>query len=109
MKDLRNELRKLEVELDIITEVSCSESEVEQYKKLKQNNEQLPKDIHETTDTLIMSTYCKSIRSDLTDDEIQRLLFFRQTIYLRSIKNMMTFFVILAVLSLVGTLIILMR
>jgi hypothetical protein len=50
--------------------------------------------------------FYRYIDTDLSEQEIKQLFLYRQTAYLRSIKNSMIFFVVLATISLIASLII---
>ena len=85
------------MELNIIQAEYCSEDEEKIFVKLEKEKQPLPEGIYVDNTN---RTHFRCIKTDVTEDEIKKLYLFRQTKYLRSIKNSMIFFVVLSIISL---------
>lgn len=96
MRDLREELEQMKFDLDIIQKEYCKEDEVKELKKMLKNKIPIPKDVINPE----MDTYYRYKISDFSEDEKKEYFMYKQIIYLRSIKNGIIFFVVLAVISL---------
>lgn len=102
MKDLREELREMRFDLDLTQKVYCNKEEEKRLRKMKKEKLPLPDDIKIDEHGF----FYRYIDTDLSEQEIKQLFLYRQTAYLRSIKNSMIFFVVLATISLIAWLII---
>ncbi len=102
MKDLRAELREMRFALDLTQKVYCNKDEEKSLRKMKKEKLPLPDDIKIDDDGF----FYRHIDTDLSEQEIEQLFSYRQITYLRSIKNSMLFFVILATISIIALLII---
>ncbi|UOO38517.1 hypothetical protein IZU99_04500 [Oscillospiraceae bacterium CM] len=100
MKNLRDELRQMRFELNLIQKVYSSKEEEKQYSKLKKEKQQLPEGVL-SDDT----GFYRYIESDLTREELESFFLYRQVLYLKSIRSSMLFFVVLTVISLFITLV----
>ena len=100
MKDLKKELRENMIELDFIQKQWCTKEEEKEIKMLRKEKKDLPEGIIQDTD----DSHFRWVESNLSNDEINHLLKLRQTLYLRTIKSCMIFFVVLAAISLICTL-----
>lgn len=94
---LKEELVDLENALGIIQYKPCSMKEDKEYKHMIKSGEKLPENI--IKDTNGTPGYYRVIKSDVTDIELDKLIKFRQTTYLKTIKNCVVFFTVLYVLS----------
>ena len=99
MKDLKKELFELRVELDIIQSVYCSKDEEKQIKELTKHKQLLPDDIHTESD----GTHFRFVNTDISKEDLDELLLYRQIKYLKTIKNSIIFFVVLTVISIICT------
>lgn len=98
MKDLRDELFQLKVEFGVIQQDYCTKDEEEHIKELIKNNQPIPDDIHTSRNG---STHFRYVNADISKEEQDELLVYRQTNYLKTIMNCMIFFVILALIPIV--------
>ena len=94
MKNLRKELFRMRLEFDIIQQVQCSNDEEKHIKHLIKTKHPLPDDIHYDND----GTYYRYVNSDISKEDMEELLLYRQLKYLKTIKNCMIFFVFLTIL-----------
>lgn len=101
MKDLKKELFRLRLEFDVIQQVYCSKDEEKQIKQLIKNKHKhpLPNDIHTNTD----GTHFRFVNSDMSREDMDELLLYKQLKYLKTIKNSMIFFVVLVIIPLICT------
>lgn len=98
MKNPREELARLKYELGIEEFVYCSPEEQEEFKKLRKENKPLPEGVKIDA---VNNFYRYETR--LTPEEIKELLLYRQTKYLRIIKNCVLYFTILSIVALILT------
>jgi hypothetical protein len=104
IKDLREELNQMSLDLSLTQKVYCSKEEVKKIKKMVRENISLPDDI------LMDDTgYFRYVDTDLTEEELNHLFLYRQLSYLYDIKNSMIFFVVLAIISLILAIIVVMK
>jgi len=99
MEDLRKELEELSFDLDITQQKFCSKEEEKELIKI--GKDKFPSDIK----TDINGDYFRYVRANLSENEIKELISYRQTKYLKSIKNSMLFFIVLSVVSILISLI----
>lgn len=104
MADLKKELRDSLFDLGILEKELCTSQENKEYRKMQKDNIPLPDGIYKSPETY---QYYRVKETDLTEEEIDRLLRYRRTLYLRSIKNSMIFFVALSVISVICLLLLL--
>jgi hypothetical protein len=100
MKDLHDELRQMKCELDLVQRVYCSKEEEKRYRRMAKEKQPLPDDVRSDE-----SGYFRYVETDLSGEELDKLLLYRQISYLRTTKNCMLFFMVLAVISLVISLV----
>ena len=104
MSILRKEIVDVKLELGIFHLIPCTSEENEKYKEMEQKEDDLPIDIIKPYSSP-NPRYEKIVESDLSSEEINKLMMYRQTLYLKSIKSSMTFFVVLAIISLIASVI----
>jgi len=104
MADLKKELRDSLFELDILKKEICTPKENREYRRMQKEDKPLPEGVHQSKET---HQFYRIKETGLTEEEIDRLLRYRQTIYLRSIRNSMSFFVALFIISVIGLLLLL--
>lgn len=102
MSVLKRSIQKELIELGILTQIPCSKKENEYYQSLVEEGGNLPNNIFEY-DGHLNSAYYSIDAESLVLDEIKTLMVCKQAAYLRSIKNGVTFFVIIAILFLLLT------
>src|ERR1035437_512050 len=79
MKNLKLELENLEFEMDILEKTICNFSERKIYDELIKNNQNLPQGVFFSKE---YNEYYKIIRNEITDEELKKLITYRQTKYL---------------------------
>ena len=94
MKNLEEELFRLRVEFDLIQKIHCTKEEEKQIKQLLKNRQPLPVDLHTDND----GTHYKFIDTDMSKEDMNELLSYRQLKYIKTIKNCMIFFVVLGIM-----------
>lgn len=104
MADLKKELQDSLLDLGILEKELCTNRENKEYRKMQKDNAPLPEGVLQSPDTF---QYYRVNKTDLSEEEIDRLLRYRRTLYLRSIKNSMIFFVGLSIISLICLLLLL--
>lgn len=97
MIDLGKELFKLRVEFDLIQEVYCSNDEEKHIKQLIKNKQPLPNDIHANTD----GTHFRFVNADISKEDMDELLLYRQLKYLKTIKSCNVYFVVLSIIFII--------
>ena len=104
MADLKKELQDSLLDLGILEKELCTNRENKEYRKMQKDKAPLPEGVRQSPDTY---QYYRVKKTDLSEEEIDRLLCYRRTLYLRSIKNSMIFFVGLSVISVICLLLLL--
>ncbi|MHB1484626.1 MAG: hypothetical protein ACYCYI_08165 [Saccharofermentanales bacterium] len=92
MESLQKELNQMKWEFGLFEKIYCSKEEQKDLKKSKI----IPSDVYKDDQS---SAYYRISKADINEDEIKELLSYRKLDYLRSIKNFLLFFVILAIIS----------
>lgn len=105
--DLRKQLNSYKYEFDLLQKVECSKEDCKKYKEMVENNQTLPEGVYrytyengEVSPDLFYTIY----KPDLTDAEIAEYLSYKQLGYIRTIKNCVLFFTIMAIISLAASL-----
>ena len=105
--DLRKQLNSYKYEFDLLQKVECSKEDCKKYKEMVENNQTLPEGVYryvyengEQAD-IFYTIY----KPDLTDAEIAEYLSYKQLGYIKTIKNCVLFFTIMAIISLAASLI----
>ena len=101
--DLKVEMVNLELNFGIKEKVYIEKDEEDKFSELTKNNEKLPDDIYYVKE---YNTYFRLVDKLSSHEEIVKLMSYKQTAYLRTIKNGVLFFVILQCIAIVGTFII---
>ena len=100
MSNLKKELNEIMLELGLVRHEPCSLEENDKYQKMERKDENLPDGISSDEDSAY-PIFKKIVTSDLSTEEINNLMMYRQTLYLKSIKSSMIFFVVLSIISLI--------
>lgn len=102
--DLREELRYHKFEFGLLQKIPCSKEENKEYQQLLKNGESLPDGVFayvydngEVSTTDFYTVY----EPQLTEDEIQEYLMYKQLSMIKTIRNCVLFFVILTIISMV--------
>lgn len=100
--DLRKQLNSYKYEFDLLQKVECPKEESKRYLQMVKNGEPLPEGVYryvyengEQAD-IFYTIY----KPDLTDAEIAEYLSYKQLGYIKTIKNCVLFFTIIAIISL---------
>jgi len=104
---LSTELEQLKYELGILQEIDCSYEENEKYRKLLKENAPLPNGIlrRNSDGSVKYASFYKVERTALSKDELSEYLQYKQLKSIITIKKCVVFFTVLAVISLVCSLI----
>jgi len=102
MKMARDEMKSLLRDLGVFIKKPCTEEENKQFDILKKQKHVLPEDVYPYEQS---EGYYRLVKSDLADDEINRLIMLKQTQYLYSIRNSLIFFVVLSIIAILLTLV----
>ena len=96
MKKARDDMKSLLCDLGALIKQPCTDEENKQFDMLKKQKQRLPEDVYPYEQS---DGYYRLVKSDLTDDEINRLIMLKQTQYLYTIRNCLIFFVVLSVIA----------
>lgn len=102
MESYEVELNEMKSDLGIISKVKCSKEEQKEFRRMKKAGE--PISSEKNGQIFVDSndgTFFRNVSIDMTNDEINQLMAYRQMQYLKSISSGVTFFVVLTVISLV--------
>ena len=112
--NIKDELRKMKADIGLIEKVACSDAENEQLKTVAKSG-QLPEGIYQykmSSTGQYVDKYYRQSEPELNSEDLAEFLQYKQLAILEeqskkieSIKNMVTFFVVLTVLSVLGSLI----
>lgn len=100
MNDLKQEMHEFMVEMGVMQKAWCTKEEAQVFKQMMKEKKALPEDIKDSDD--YCGTYYRWVKTDTSDDELNRLINFRQLLYIKTIKNCVAFFVALTIISLIG-------
>lgn len=109
MNELKSQLLKYEIYFGLKKKIPCSKADNKIYRNMKKNNQDLPTGVYEycdENDNGIGDFYTLDEVIDLTKEETERLLLFKKLDYIRSIKNCSVFFTVLAVISLIASILV---
>lgn len=91
------EFLSMQQELGFVQQVDCSVKETEEFSAMVQEGKSLPSGVISYLDY----RFYRLIKSELSKEERDEIIQYRQTLLLKSIKNMLTFFVALTILSII--------
>ena len=109
--NLRDEIRNYKFEFDLLQKIPCTKQENKEYERILKNGGELPDGIYAYTyDSGEVSTtdFYTIYESDLSEAEIREYLTYKQLSFMKTIKNCVLFFTILAIVSMVISFIVLM-
>ncbi len=110
--DLRNELQQLRFDMNFLQKIDCTKEENKTYKQMLKNGESLPDGVYQHRDSTT-GEYIDSFYTvwdpDLTDTEKQEYIRYQEFLHIKTIKNCVVFFTVLTIISLVATVILLLR
>ena len=95
MNNLNEEIKRMKYDLDLIQKVYCNKEEESLLRNMEMENKALPIDVEKDD-----FGYFRYVDIDLPEEKLSQLLLYRQLSNLRSIKNCLTFFVVLTILLL---------
>ncbi|GHU51486.1 hypothetical protein AGMMS49975_05030 [Clostridia bacterium] len=97
MESLKDELRRYQVNLGLVRPQNCTKEECSEYWELVNQKLPLPEGVMRNE----QGWFFRWVKTDLTEESLAKLFLYRQTAYLKSIRNGIYFFVILTIISLV--------
>jgi len=99
MNALRDDVNRMKSELGLRKRANCNSEEQEKFKEVRKKKEKLPKGVFYDSDSRSFFRVSE-VETDVTNDEIQLLILFRQLKTQTSIKACLYFFVSLTVIAL---------
>ncbi|MDP4119673.1 MAG: hypothetical protein Q8876_01265 [Bacillota bacterium] len=96
MKNLRDELKQMKYELDLIQIIYCDKEEAKKFRKMENEKIPLPYDVSKDE----VNNFFRYIDTDLSEQELNQLFMLRKILYLRTIKNILIFFVVITIIFL---------
>ena len=110
--DLRNELQQLRFDMNFLQKIDCSKEESKTYKKKLKNGESLPDGVYQYRDSTtgeFIDSFYTVWDPELTDAEKQEYIQYQKLLHIKTIKNCVLFFTVLTIISLVATVILLLK
>ena len=103
--DLREELRQYRDEFNVVQEIACTKEEIAEFKKILKEGGELPEDVHaricyDVDGEEMGKEYYRIYTPDLTEQEMQEYLTLKRLSLLKTIKNCVVFFTVLAIIGL---------
>lgn len=100
---IKRELDNYRLKYDLYEKDLCSQKESDEYKDLLKQGKSLPDDIYHDDDwrNACDSEFFRLVRSDLTQEDIMEYLTYKKLDMLKTIKNCIVFFTVLAVIALI--------
>ncbi len=100
--NLRAELNTYKYDFDLLQKIPCSAQENKEYQNILKNGGSLPSGVYqyEYTNGAPTNEFYTIYETDLTEAEIQEYLTYKQLSLIRTIKNGVSFFVVLTILGL---------
>ena len=90
--DVDVEMKQLELDFGIKEKVYVEKDENDKFSEITKNKEKLPDDIYYNKEN---NTYFRLVDNLSSQEEITKLMLYKQTAYLKTIKNGVMFFVVL--------------
>ena len=100
--DVDVEMKQLELELGIIEKIYVTNEEKERLSKLTKKKEKLPDDVYYNEQN---DTYFRLYDKLASQEEVNKLMLYKQTVYLKTIKNSAVFFVVVQCIAIIGAII----
>lgn len=104
MSYLRREFIYVMLDLGLTHLKPCSSEENNKYEEMERKGSILPVGVFRSN-SFVPAQYKIAAKPDLSSEEINKLMMYKQTLYLNSIRKSMIFFVIFAIISLIASLI----
>lgn len=98
--DLRNELRQLKFKNNLLQEIVCSEHDSTLYSQMIKDGKKLPDGVFHRKDGNY-SVFYTVYETDLSNDEKAEYFSLLQSTNIKTIRNCIVFFTVLAVISLI--------
>lgn len=103
--DLREELRQYRDEFNVVQEIACTKEEIAEFKKILKEGGELPEDVrvricYDVDGEEMGKEYYRIYTPDLTEQEMQEYLTLKRLSLLKTIKNCVVFFTVLAIIGL---------
>jgi hypothetical protein len=100
MNKCRLELDEMRRDLGVTTKVYCTKEEQNNFQKMKKAGETISSAGNgQVFVDSIDGRFYRNVTVDLTNDEINQLMTYRQMQYLKNISSGITFFVVLSIIS----------
>lgn len=101
--NLRDELRTHRFEFDLLQKIPCSNQENKEYEKRLKEGGTLPEGVYayEYESGTSTNEFYTIYETDLTESEIREYLTYKQLSFIRTIKNCVLFFTVLAIITIV--------
>lgn len=99
MASLNEELFEKRRKVGVTKHVPCTNEANKIYRTMKKRGEKLPVNIFSDDDEHVTFTEVKA--TSLSYDEIEELMLYRRTLYLRTIRNCVVFFVVITMIPIV--------
>lgn len=100
--DVDVEMKQLELDLGIIEKIYVTNEEKERLSKLTKKKEKLPDDVYYNKQN---DTYFRLYDKLASQEEVNKLMLYKQTVYLKTIKNSAVFFVVVQCIAIIGAII----
>lgn len=111
-QDLREELQQLRFDMKFLQKIDCTKEENKAYSKMIKNGEALPNGVYQYRDSSsgeYISSFYTVWEPELTDAEKREYIQYQELLHIKTIKNCALFFTTLAVISLIVSLLLLVR
>ena len=96
MEDTKKLLRELKYEQGIIRKVAVTDEKHAEYKAIKKEKKQLPTNVYYDRSS---DTFYSYSENEMSEQEQRILLELKRTSYLRTIKNILTFFLVASIIG----------
>ena len=106
-KNIKEQIEEYRLKYDLYDHTLCTKEENKEYNDLLEQGESLPEDVYPIDSYWSIlkngknSEFLKLIRPELTQEEITEYLMYKKLDILKTIKNCVVFFTVLAVISLI--------
>lgn len=109
--DIKNELQWLRIDMKFLQQVKCSREECEKYIAMLNNGQSLPEGVYQYVNDMGngIGVFYRIYDSGLSDAEKQEYIQCKKLAHIKTIKNCIVFFTVLTAISLLVTLIALLK
>ncbi len=96
MEDIKKTISELKFEHGISRKIELTDGIVTEYKAIRKNKQQLPPNVYYDRGSNSFYSYSEN---DISDQEQRMLLDLKRTSYLRTIKNILTFYLVASIIG----------